>query len=89
MKLMDRTLGKNVGVVRTCYWVGRGPHPAGPGQGGESGEKLYFNESFHQQRVERPPAQPSPASLAQPSPAQPSNVTARMMKLRASLSMAA
>ena len=48
MKLMDRTLGKNVGVVRTCYWVGRGPHPAGPGQGGESGEKLYFNESFHQ-----------------------------------------
>lgn len=79
MKLMDRTLGKNVGVVRTCYWVGRGPHPAGPGQGGESGEKLYFNESFHQQRVERPPAQPS----------QPSNVTARMMKLRASLSMAA
>ena len=69
MKLMDRTLGKNVGAVRTCYWVGRGPHPAGPGQGGESGEKLYFNESFHQQRVERPPAQPSPASLAQPSPA--------------------
>ena len=61
MKLMDRTLGKNVGAVRTCYWVGRGPHPAGPGQGGESGEKLYFNESFHQQRVERPPAQPSPA----------------------------
>ena len=79
MKLMDRTLGKNVGVVRTCYWVGRGPHPAGPGQGGESGEKLYFNESFHQQRVERPPAQPSPASPAQP----------MMMKLRASLSMAA
>ena len=60
MKLMDRTLGKNVGAVRTCYWVGRGPHPAGPGRGGESGEKLYFNESFHQQRVESP-AQPSPA----------------------------
>ena len=63
MKLMDRTLGKNVGAVRTCYWVGRGPHPAGPGQGGESGEKLYFNESFHQQRASREAT--SPAQSAQ------------------------
>ena len=39
---MDRTLGRNVCCVKSCYWVG-------PGHRFQSvGEKLYFNESFHQ-----------------------------------------